>query len=59
MTDATINKNIERSSREMRGLIVQSKRKLLELEALLSLSEINGGKSDRFNSGSDLFKSIK
>lgn len=59
MINASIDKNIEKSTREMRSLIVRSKRKLLELEALLSLREVKCGKSERFNSGTDLLKSLK
>lgn len=52
MTQATIDKVAE----EMQDLIVESKRKLLELEVVLSVSEIKQGKSKAFKSADDLLR---
>ena len=58
MTQAAVNKNIERSAREMRILITRSKRKLIEMETLLSISEIKHGKSETFKNAQALLKAL-
>ena len=58
MTQATINKRINKTAEEMQDLIKQSKRKLLELEVALSLSEIKQGKVKAFRNAGALLKAI-
>lgn len=59
MTEATISKKIEKTTGEMQDLVRKSKRKLLELEVVLSLAEIKKGKFETFKNGSDLIKKLK
>jgi len=59
MTQATISKKIEKTNSEMQDLVKKSKRKLLELEVMLSLSEIKKGKFETFKNPSDLIKKLK
>ncbi|MEK7654539.1 MAG: hypothetical protein AAB345_04690 [Patescibacteria group bacterium] len=58
MTQATINKRINKTAEEMQNLIRQSKRKLLELEVALSLSEIKQGKVKAFKSTDALLRAV-
>ncbi len=58
MTQATINKRINKAAEEMQHLIKQSKRTLLELEVALSLSDIKQGKAKEFKSADALLKGL-
>jgi hypothetical protein len=59
MSTATISKKLNKTANEIRDLIVESRRKLLELEVMMSLSEIRRGKADKFKSAAKLFKELK
>ena len=43
----------------MRALIVRSKRKLLEIETLMSIAEISRGKNERFDNGAALVDNLR
>ena len=59
MTQAVVSKKIHKTAEEMQNLIKLSKRKLLELEVMLSLSEINRGRVEIFKNADDFLKSLK
>lgn len=59
MTQATITKKINKTTGELSSLIRKSKRKLLELEVMLSLAEVNKGRFETFRSAHELFKKLK
>ncbi len=58
MTQTTITKKINKATGEMQELIKKSKRKLLELEVLASLAEINQGKYSVFRKAGGLLKKL-
>lgn len=59
MTQAIVQKKINKTAVEMSDLIRKSKRKLLELEVMLSLGEIKKGKFEIFRSAKELFRRLK
>ncbi len=59
MTQAVITKKINKAREEMGALMKRSKRKLLELEVLMSLAEIKQGKFAVFKSGNELLRKLK
>ena len=59
MTQATISKKINKAAVEIKDLIKISKRKLLELEVMLGLSEIKRGKIEIFQNEEELLKKLK
>ena len=59
MTQAIIEKKINKTAGEMNTLIKKSKRKLLELEVMLSLGEIKKGKFKVFRNTKELFRKLK
>lgn len=59
MATIEINNNIKKSAKEMQALILRSKRKLHEIETLMSVSEIARGKAERFDDVGSLLKSLK
>ena len=59
MSTATINKKVNQTANEMQQLIVKSKRKLLELEVMLSLADIKKGNGESFKSAEALLKKLK
>ena len=54
-----ITKKLNRAADEMKEIIKKSKRKLLELEVMMSLSEIKQGKFRIAKSAEELFKGVK
>lgn len=59
MTQVTVSKKIHKTAEEMENLIRLSRRKLLEFEVMLSLSEIKQGKVHIFKNAAELFKNLK
>lgn len=59
MTEATIEKRVNKTAGEIQALIEKSKRKFLELEVILSLNEIKKGKFEIFKTTEELFKKMK
>lgn len=59
MTQATIEKRINRTAEELQELVAKSKRKLLELEVVLSLNEMKRGEFEIFKTAGELFKKLK
>ena len=59
MTQVVIEKKINKAAAEMGSLIKKSKRKLLELEVMLSLAEVKRGRLEIFRSTRELFKKLK
>ena len=59
MSKAVIQEKINKTAQEMKRLVDRSKRKLAELETLLSFEEIKYGNFDTFNSAKDLLKRVK
>ena len=56
---ATTDKKIEKTMQELSLLDKQVRRKLLEVETLMSLRDIHEGKTTRIKSGRALFDSLK
>ncbi|MDP3999109.1 MAG: hypothetical protein Q8P76_00755 [bacterium] len=59
MTQATIFKKLNKTAEEVRDLIKESKRKLLELEVMMNLSDIRRGKAEKFKSANALLRGLK
>ncbi len=59
MTKVAITKKLNKTAGEMRGVIKKSKRKLLELEILLSMAEIANGKFDEIRDVNRFLKNLK
>jgi len=59
MTQATISKKLNKTADEMRDLIKESRRKLLELEVMMNLSEIRQGKAEKFKSADKLLRALR
>jgi len=59
MTQATIAKKLNKTVEEIERLAKQTKRKLLELEVMLSLSDIAAGKVNVYKKAEDFFKTFK
>ena len=59
MTNATIVRKINKTAGEMQDLIIKSKRKLFELEVMLSISDVKNGKAETFKSARHLFRKLK
>lgn len=55
ITDEKVNKTAE----EVESLVKKSKRKLLELEVMLSLSDIKDGEFDTFEDAKKLIKKVQ
>ena len=56
MTKSIIQEKISKTAGEMKKLVDRSKRKLLELEVLLSSREISDGDFNVFGSANELIK---
>lgn len=54
-----ITKKINKTASDLRGLLVTTKRKLLELDVMVGLSEIKKGKGEIFKSAKDLFRKLR
>jgi len=59
MTQAIATKDLNKAVDEMREIIKKSKRKLLELEVMMSLSDIKAGKVKIFKKSDGFFKKLK
>lgn len=59
MTQALIARNVNKTASEMRELIQKSKRKLLELEVVLSFAEIAAGKAETISDTKRFVKSLQ
>ncbi len=59
MTKAMITKKINKTASDMQDLIAKFKRKLLELDVMVGLSEIKQGKGEIFKSAKDLFRKLR
>lgn len=59
MTQAAIAKKLNKTADEMKEMIKKSKRKLLELEVMMSLSEIKRGKFSVAKNVDELLNSLK
>ena len=59
MLKTTTQEKINKTTAAMQKLISQSKRKLLELEVLLSKKEIQAGNCNKFTSGKALLDKIR
>ena len=59
MTQAILEKKIGRAASEFQNLLAKSKRKLLELEVMLSMNEIRKGRSETFKTAGELFRKVK
>ena len=59
MTKLITQEKISKTAGEMKKLVDRSKRKLLELEVLLSSHEISDGSFDVFGSAKELIKKSK
>lgn len=59
MIQAILEKKIDRAASEFQDLLAKSKRKLLELEVMLSINEIRKGRLETFKTAGDLFCKLK
>lgn len=59
MTQAMITKKLNKTVEEMGEIIKKSKRKLLELEVMMSLADMKAGKVKIFKKVDDIFKHLK
>ncbi|MBI2035883.1 MAG: hypothetical protein HYT12_04385 [Candidatus Liptonbacteria bacterium] len=59
MTNSVITKKLNKTAGEMQDVIKKSKRKLLELEILLSMAEIANGKFDEIRDVNRFLKNLK
>lgn len=59
MTKIAIQIKLNKIAQEIEKLMGRSKRKLLELEVLMSFKEIKSGAFDVFDSAKDLIKKVK
>lgn len=56
---ATQPKQLEQTAQEMRVIIQNAQRKLLEFEVAMSVAEIRQGKSETFTTADDLLKTLE
>lgn len=59
MTQAAIAKKLNKTADEMKEMIKKSKRKLLELEVMMSLSDIAAGRVKVYKKAEDFFKTLR
>jgi hypothetical protein len=51
-------KKLEKAAEEIRALVKDGQRKLLEFEVMMSINEIKEGKSEAYGSAADLIKDL-
>ncbi len=59
MTQTAITKQLNKTAGEMKEIIKKSKRKLLELEVMMSLSDIAVGRVKIYKKAEDFFKTLR
>ncbi|MBI4087564.1 MAG: hypothetical protein HY434_01920 [Candidatus Liptonbacteria bacterium] len=59
MTQATIYKKMNKTADEMQSLVKKSKRKLLELEVIMSFAEVKAGKFEEVKSVRRFLENLK
>ena len=59
MTQATLNRNINKMTEELKQLFAKTSRKMLELEVLMSEAEIKKGHFTVYKNVDEMFKKLK
>ena len=59
MTQAAITKKLNKTANEIRDLMKKTRRKLIEFEVMMSLSDIAAGKVKVYKKVEDFFKTLR